>query len=86
MVPDVITQLMDEIRPNAVTYVDAFDIPDRCLQSSIGLYSGNVYEELLKQARMSKMNQSEPFEGFEKVLAPHLDREFLKNGNKNAKL
>ena len=39
---------MDKIRPNAVAYVDAFDVPDHILNSSIGMYSGNVYEELLK--------------------------------------
>ena len=56
MVKDAIAQLMNEIRPNAVAYVDAFDVPDHILQSTIGLESGNVYEELLKHARMSKMN------------------------------
>ena len=86
LVKEAVSQLMNEIRPNAVAYVDAFDVPDRLLQSSIGLYSGNVYEELVKHARMSKMNQKEPFDGYEKVLKPHLDREFLKQGNKIAKL
>ena len=56
MIPDVIAQLLEEIRPNAVAYVDAFDVPDHILNSSIGLYDGNVYEELLKEARKSKMN------------------------------
>ena len=35
--------LLGRLRPNAVTLVDAFDIPDRILNSSIGRSDGNVY-------------------------------------------
>ena len=38
--------LRSQIRPDAVTLVDAFDIPDRVLNSTIGRRDGNVYEAL----------------------------------------
>jgi hypothetical protein len=50
--------------------------------SSIGSYDGNVYEKLLTAARKSNLNQVDPFKGYEKVLRPHLDQEFLKHHNK----
>ena len=48
-----------------VALVDAFDIPDDFLASSIGCYDGNVYERLLECARNSCLNQVDPFIGFE---------------------
>jgi len=32
--------------PNAVALVDAFEFPDRVLNSTIGRFDGNVYEAL----------------------------------------
>lgn len=39
---------MNSIRPNCVALVDAFDIPDNVLNSTIGKYDGNVYEALVE--------------------------------------
>jgi acyl-CoA oxidase len=39
---------MKNIRPNAVALVDAFDFSDTALNSSIGRYDGNVYEEMYR--------------------------------------
>ncbi|GBG34285.1 Peroxisomal acyl-coenzyme A oxidase 1 [Hondaea fermentalgiana] len=78
-------QLLDALRPDAVALVDAFDIPDRVLNSTIGRSDGRVYEALYESARDSPLNQGKgkvPFEGYEEVLAPHLDKEFLKLRNK----
>jgi len=62
--------------------VDAFDIPDNVLNSTIGRYDGNVYESLYTAATKTVLNASEPFDGYAEYLAPHTDKEFLKRGNK----
>jgi hypothetical protein len=36
---------------------------------------------MFKAALTSPLNKTEVFEGYEKSLAPHLDKEFLKIGN-----
>jgi len=77
-----LTELLDVLRPNAVALVDAFDIPDRVLNSVIGRYDGNVYEALFESAQKSVLNQTDPFYGYEEVLRPYLDLEILKQGNK----
>lgn len=56
VIDETVNVLLDLIRPEAVALVDAFEIPDNALMSSIGCYDGNVYERLLECARLSKMN------------------------------
>ena len=75
---ECVAQVLNELRPEAVTLVDAFDIPDRILNSAIGRYDGNVYEELYKHARDSPLNHTGPFEGYFEHLRPHLDLPFMK--------
>ena len=72
---------MDLIRPNCVALVDAFDIPDNVLNSTIGRYDGNVYEALVQASCKSSLNRKDPFEGYEQYLKPLLDKDFLKVGN-----
>lgn len=64
---------MAEIRPDCVPLVDAFDVPDNLLVSTIGRYDGNVYEALLNAARKNPVNLKDPFPGYEEYLKPHLD-------------
>jgi len=82
--------LMNEIRPDCVSLVDSFAYNDNILRSSIGRYDGNVYEALFDAAQKSVLNQTDPFDGYEQYLKPHLNKELLKRGNKpinnNAKL
>ena len=59
-----ISELLDALRPEAVALVDAFDIPDRVLNSTIGRYDGNVYEALYEAAKLSNLNDRDPFEGY----------------------
>ena len=42
--------LMNEIRPHAVRLVDAWSIPDYLLESSLGRYDGDVYNDLFRKA------------------------------------
>ena len=51
--------LFQDIRPNAVALVDAFDIPDRVLDSCLGRYDGQVYQALYDYAKAAPMNQTE---------------------------
>lgn len=59
MLTDKLLALFSELRPNAVTLVDAFDYPDQVLQSCIGRYDGNVYEALYEYAKGSPLNQAD---------------------------
>lgn len=45
-----VMKLLDEIRPHAVRLVDAWHIPDWQLDSSLGRYDGQVYDDLFKRA------------------------------------
>ena len=81
---DSVTALLEALRPDSVALVDAFDIPDRVLGSTLGRSDGNVYEALFEQAHKSELNvhlrpggEDAVFEGFAEHLAPHLDGEFL---------
>ena len=58
-VQERVLDLMAVIRPNAVALVDAFDFHDRVLDSVLGRYDGNVYENLFKWAQASDLNQSQ---------------------------
>lgn len=77
-----ISHLLNELRPNAVSLVDAFNIPDRVLNSSIGRFDGNVYEALYASAKKSELNQESHFPGYEEYLKPHLDLPLLALRNK----
>ena len=46
-------------RPEAVALVDAFDISDVDLNSVLGRYDGNVYENLFEMAKKSPMNATQ---------------------------
>jgi acyl-CoA oxidase len=45
-----ILRLINEIRPHAVKLADAWDFPDFQLDSSLGRYDGNVYEDMFHRA------------------------------------
>ena len=51
--------LLAEVRPNAVGFVDAFDFSDHLLSSVLGRYDGNVYENLYKWAKESPLNKTQ---------------------------
>jgi len=74
--------LLNQLRPDCLSLVDAFDIPDKVLGSTIGRYDGNIYESLYEIALRAPLNQKDPFDGYQEYLRPHLDLPFLKQGNK----
>uniref|UniRef100_K1RMI6 Peroxisomal acyl-coenzyme A oxidase 1 n=1 Tax=Magallana gigas TaxID=29159 RepID=K1RMI6_MAGGI len=63
-------QLLAEIRPNAVAFVDAFDYPDEVLQSCLGRYDGQVYQALYDYAKSSPMNEKEVLDSYYKYIKP----------------
>jgi acyl-CoA oxidase len=81
LIEEAICRLCSELRPDAVALVDAFDIPDRVLNSALGRYDGNVYEHLFASAKKCTLNQHEVFRGYEELLRPHLDLKFLALAN-----
>ncbi|KAJ7391545.1 Acyl-coenzyme A oxidase (Acyl-CoA oxidase) [Desmophyllum pertusum] len=62
--------LMDQLRPEAVSLVDAFDYSDYVLNSPLGRYDGNVYEDLFRWAQRSALNNEQVQPGFYKYLRP----------------
>ena len=47
-----IQALMTSLRPHAVRLVDAWSIPDYLLESSLGRYDGDVYNDLFRRAHL----------------------------------
>lgn len=78
-------------RKDSVSYLfvvlDAFEIPDRVLNSALGRSDGNVYEALLEKARHSALNMRADgskidVPDFLEELRPYLDTDFLRLANK----
>ncbi|XP_071767690.1 peroxisomal acyl-coenzyme A oxidase 1 isoform X1 [Centroberyx gerrardi] len=65
-----IKELLSQLRPNAVPLVDAFNYQDAMLQSVLGRYDGNVYENMFEWARRSPLNRTEVHESYHKYLKP----------------
>ncbi|RAL12667.1 acyl-CoA oxidase [Aspergillus homomorphus CBS 101889] len=53
---NAVMKLLDEIRPHAVRLVDAWQIPDWQLDSSLGKYDGDVYPDLFRRASQNPVN------------------------------
>lgn len=63
--------LLDELRPELVSFTDAFGLLDSSLNSALGRSDGKVYETLYEWASKSNpMNDGKPNEGFMKYLKP----------------
>lgn len=62
--------LMEQLRPEAVALVDAFDHSDYVLNSPLGRFDGNVYEDLFRWAQRSELNDKEVQPGYYKYLQP----------------
>nr|XP_032529066.1 probable peroxisomal acyl-coenzyme A oxidase 1 [Danaus plexippus plexippus] len=64
--------LLEILRPNAVGLVDAFDIRDEVLCSTLGSYDGRVYERLMEEAMKSPLNKEPVNDTFHKYLKPFM--------------
>jgi len=83
LVRRAIVRVMDDIRPNCVALVDAFDFPDRVLNSVLGNYDGNVYEAIMEHSIRSSLNRTDPFDGYNEHIRPLLDMNLIRHGNKS---
>ncbi|CAH0724579.1 unnamed protein product, partial [Brenthis ino] len=63
-------ELLGLIRPNAVGLVDAFDIRDEILCSTLGSYDGRVYERLMEAAAKNPLNADTVNQSFHKYVKP----------------
>lgn len=53
------------IRPEAVSLVDAFKLPDQLLSSALGRYDGRVYNALFDQALKAPLNEKEVSDAYQ---------------------
>ena len=53
----VILSLLQEVRPEAVALVDAFDIPDMVLRSVLGRKDGDVYKAMWEWVQLNPRNK-----------------------------
>lgn len=67
--------LYRQVRPNAVSLVDAFDHTDHYLGSSLGRYDGDAYTNLYNDALKDPMNKSAVTEGYEEFIRPVLKQQ-----------
>lgn len=63
---------LKKFRKNAIGVVDAFEIHDYMLNSTLGNYNCNVYENLLESAIKSPLNRESVNQSFEKYLQPFM--------------
>ena len=63
-------RLIRDLRPDAISLVDAWAFTNYELNSAIGLQSGDVYSALLEAAQRSPLNRSDEGPAWEPVLKP----------------
>jgi acyl-CoA oxidase len=69
-VRSAVRQLLQEIRPQVVSLVDAFAFPDHYLNSALGKYDGRVYEALFDWVKEEPLNKSFVVDGYDQFLRP----------------
>ncbi|KAG2226088.1 hypothetical protein INT45_011705 [Circinella minor] len=69
-----VLDLVAQIRPDAVSLVDAFALPDYFLASALGRYDGKVYEQLVEYVEKEPLNQKLVVDGYEKYIKPFVHR------------
>ncbi|KAK9144548.1 hypothetical protein Sjap_004451 [Stephania japonica] len=72
---DQLRHLYDQVRPNAVALVDAFNYTDHYLGSVLGRYDGNVYPKLYEEAWKDPLNDSDVPDGYNEYLRPMLKQQ-----------
>lgn len=70
-----VRQLLDQVRPDAIPLVDAFNFSDYELNSALGRYDGNVYEALFDMAQLEPLNKKSVSDGYKPYLRPLFKKE-----------
>jgi acyl-CoA oxidase len=64
-------QCLADMRPHALNLIESYLHTDNNLNSCIGNYYGDIYEQQLDWAKNSKLNKrTEPLPGFDKYMKP----------------
>lgn len=63
---------LKRLRYTILGIVDGFDIPDKVLGSVLGTFDGNVYENLITEAKKSPLNQEDVNKSFHLYLKPFM--------------
>ncbi len=79
LVREAVREVLPIVRADVIPLTDAFEFPDQALGSAIGKHDGKVFEALYESAKASPMNRQDPFPGYEEILRPNLDLEFIKD-------
>ncbi|XP_031552930.1 peroxisomal acyl-coenzyme A oxidase 1-like [Actinia tenebrosa] len=74
LIREQLNLLLEQLRPDAVPLVDAFDYSDRHLNSALGRYDGNVYQQLFDWAQRSQLNRQPVLPAYDKYLKPLLQK------------
>merc|ERR1712151_628854 len=61
-------QLLEQLRPQAVAIVDAWNIPDFVVNSCLGRYDGRYVDSLYESTKYEPLNQTDVAEGYYKHL------------------
>jgi len=75
MLRQKIRQLLDQLRPDAVSLVDSFNFSDYELHSALGRYDGNVYEALFEMAQHEPLNKELVVSEYQTSLRPLFKKE-----------
>jgi acyl-CoA oxidase len=69
--------LLGKIRQDAIALADAWDHRDYILNSAIGKYNGDVYEELYEASKKSTLNQTDVLPAYYDYIRPLLNKASL---------
>ncbi|RHZ59339.1 hypothetical protein Glove_364g39 [Diversispora epigaea] len=73
--------LLKKIRVDAIGLVDAWEFSDNMLNSALGRYDGNVYEEMYKRVKMDPLNLKHDkgiYVGYNEALKDIISGDYLK--------
>lgn len=70
MLKEQVISLLEQIRPEAVSLVDAFALPDYFLHSALGRYDGKVYESMTEMAEREPLNHTLVVDGYDECIKP----------------
>ncbi|KAG2194869.1 hypothetical protein INT47_002663 [Mucor saturninus] len=70
MLKEQVIHLLEQVRPEAVSLVDAFALPDYFLHSALGRYDGKVYEAMTEMAEREPLNHTLVVDGYESCIKP----------------
>ncbi|KAG1232540.1 hypothetical protein G6F68_019116 [Rhizopus microsporus] len=79
MLKQQVIELLDKVRPEAVSLVDAFALPDYFLHSALGRYDGRVYESMTEMAEREPLNHTLVVDGYKECIQPFVKK--IRNTN-----